>query len=150
MQEDETKDRNGAVKVSDSVTLPAEAKASIWDKFKSTNFLIAIFMVVFGLFVGFPKQEGERMILLAVEFFAGIQFFRTYFVNAKLDLKAWLRDSNTYASIGTIFATFFALPPGFLDAIQSTVGSIIDKDPRGIFVGGSYLISIIINFFKKK
>lgn len=148
--EDGTKERSGAVQVSDSVALPTELKATIWDKLKSTNFLIAAFMVVFGLFVGFPKEQGERLIVLAVEFIAGAQLLRTYFVNAKLDVKAWLLNANTYASIGTLLATFFTLPPGFLQAIQDTIGSIINKDPRGIFVGGSYLITIAINLFRKK
>jgi hypothetical protein len=145
----ETKTRTGAQKISEALAANPVVKA-VFPNRVGVNYAIAIIMVLGGIFVNFPTEEAKAVATQIFGGVAGLQFFYTYFKNAKLDFLAWIKNENTFASIATLLLTFnVVLPDGLIEQLGRLTQAILNRDASQIIQVVLYLGTILINLLRK-
>lgn len=138
------------IKKRDGAKLTEQQKpATLKDKFFSTNFILAVVLLIGGLFVGFPEGEAAKVVQTMFTLIGSVGVFRTFFKNAEFDPKKWITNSNTWNYLATIFIALFpALTPEFFAAVKSVVEAGLGGNWQGILTALISLSTIIWNIFK--
>lgn len=141
---DTIKKRNGAVKAKEPLT-----KETLKEKFFSTNFILAVVLLVGGLFVGFPKGEAEKVVASLFTLIGSVGAFRVFFKTAEFSPIKWIQDSNTWNYLATIFIALFpVLTPEVFTALRAAIEAGMGGNWQGILTALISLATILWNIFK--
>lgn len=116
---------------------------------QSSNFWVALIMVVAGVFVGFTEEMAETAVGAVFGIIAVGKSLHNYFKEADIDWKTWVLDSNfvNYALI--VIATFIpTFSPELLRQLQDLAGAIFAGDVSAIIAAVFSLATILYNIFK--
>jgi len=120
------------------------------EKFLSTNFLLAVILLVGGLFVGFPAGEASKIVSGLFALIGSIGALRVFFKNAEFDPKKWITNSNTWNYLATILISLFpVLTPDLFPALRAIVEAAMGGNWQGILTAVMSLFTIIWNIVKK-
>lgn len=131
-----------------SVTAPKQ-EGTLKDKLFSTNFIMAVVLLIGGLFVGFPQGEAQKVVGSIFALIGSAGALRVFFKTAELNPVEWIKNSNTWNYISTIFIALFpVLTPDFFAAVKAIVEQALGGNWQGILTSLISLATIIWNIFK--
>jgi hypothetical protein len=138
------KKRGGATPVKAPLT-----GETLKEKFFSTNFILAVVLLVGGLFVGFPKGEAEKVVASLFTLIGSVGAFRVFFKTAEFSPVKWIQNSNTWNYLSTIFIALFpVLTPDVFTALRAAIEAGIGGNWQGILTALISLATILWNVFK--
>lgn len=123
-------------------------KEEIKKWYQSSNFWVAVVMVIAGSFVGFTEGMAETAVGAIFGILAIGKSLHNYFKEAEIDWKSWVLDSNfiNYALIViTAFVPTFS--PELLQQLQELVAAIFAGNVSGILAAIFSLATILYNIF---
>lgn len=144
MTDTSKKVRGGATRAKEPLT-----KETLKEKFFSTNFILAVLLLVGGLFVGFPKGEAEKVVASLFTLIGSVGAFRVFFKTAEFSPIKWIQDSNTWNYLATIFIALFpVLTPEVFTALRAAIEAGMGGNWQGILTALISLATILWNVFK--
>lgn len=115
----------------------------------STNFALTVSMLVGSIFVGFDKVDAQAGVASIAGVIASVGAIREKVKG--VDFKGWLKNSNTWAYIGTIVVTFVpVIPAELFTNLGDIAANAIGGNWQGILVGIFSLGTILYQLFKPK
>ena len=82
--------------------------------YQGTNFWVSIVLFLGGLFAGFPSDLAAETVEYWVAGIAGIFAVREKLKDAKIDWRAWIGNTNTWAYLGTFVTALVPVIPAQL------------------------------------
>jgi len=117
---------------------------NIKQSINSTNFYTAVILFLGGLFVGFPEGEGRTIAAGLFGIIGAAGALRVYFKNAKLDIKQWATNANTWNYLFTILSAFFPiLTPEMFEKLQLIAAAAIGGNWQGLIQAVISLVTIL-------
>lgn len=110
---------------------------------------MALVLLLGGLFVGFPEGEANKVVSSLFALIGSVGAFRVFFKNAELQPIEWIKNTNTWNYISTVFIALFpVLTPEIFQAVRVVIEQGMGGNWQGIFTALISLGTIIWNIFK--
>lgn len=115
----------------------------------STGFWNGLILAASGLVVGFPTAEGQSAVGALFALFASGNAIRLALKGAKIDLKAWISNKNTWNYIGaTVVAIVPTIPVGVFEKAGDLATSALGGNWQGILTA-LFSIGTMLYFWLK-
>ena len=118
---------------------------------QGTNFWVSIVLFIGGLFAGFPSDLAAETVEYWVAGIAGIFAVREKLKDAKIDWRAWIGNTNTWAYLGTfVTALVPVIPAQLFTDLASLAQSALGGNWQGILVSLFSIGTIIFHLLRPK
>jgi ABC-type enterochelin transport system permease subunit len=120
------------------------------DFWKGTNFYVALFMLIAGIFTGYTTETGNILTSAILGIAAAVMAIRKLLVT-EIDIKAWVRSKNTQNYLVTLLTMIFGSEIAqVVPVLQQLIEAFAASNLQGIIAAVLSLATMLYYIFQKK